>query len=387
MNASLQKKGKMYYAVISIPAGNGKYKTKWISTHCTKKTEATKAVREILNRMESGDMQTVCPYSFVEYLEYWLKEIIRPQVEVTTYEGYIHNFESHIRPYFQPLRLRLEQVKLPHLQQFVRDLHEHGRRDGKGGLSTPSIKKYMANISKALDYAIKVGWLSHNPARYVEYPKEKAFVGSFYTMSEIEQLLEVAKGTVMETPIILATHYGLRRGEILGLRWKDIDFTENTLRICNTRVRVETETEKAPKNEASRRTFPLMTSVKEHLLRVKAEQDDNARLLKNGYFKGGYVCTWPDGRPLGVDYLNTALTRLLRRNGLRHIRLHDLRHSTASYLNKLGFTPKEIQVWLGHADISTTMNIYTHIDIGMKEGMAQRIDALFSGEKGKGKDT
>lgn len=91
--------------------------------------------------------------------------------------------------------------------------------------------------------------------------------------------------------------------------------------------------------------------------------------------------------PLGVDYLNTALTRLLRQNGLRHIRLHDLRHSTASYLNKLGFTPKEIQVWLGHADISTTMNIYTHIDIGMKEGMAQRIDALFSGEKGKEKDT
>ena len=191
----------------------------------------------------------------------------------------------------------------------------------------------------------------------------------------------------METPIILATHYGLRRGEILGLRWQDIDFTENTLRICNTRVRVETETEKAPKNEASRRTFPLMPSVKEHLLRVKAEQDENARLLKNGYFKGDYVCTWPDGRPLGVDYLNTALTRLLRQNGLRHIRLHDLRHSTASYLNKLGFTPKEIQVWLGHADISTTMNIYTHIDIGMKEGMAQRIDALFSGEKSKEKDT
>lgn len=388
MNASLQKKGRIYYAVVSIPVGGGKYKAKWVSTRCAKKTEAAKAMRNILNRMENGETFAACPYTFVEYLDYWLREVIRPQIEATTYEGYEHNFKQHIWPYFEPLHLKLEQVKLAHLQQFVRDLHDHGRKDGRGGLSAPSIKKYMANISKALDYAVKVGWIAQNPARYVEYPKEKAFVGSFYTTAEIEKLLEAAKGSTIETPVILATHYGLRRGEILGLRWRDIDFTENTLIIRNTRVRVETEIEKQPKNEASRRTFPLMPSVKEYLLRVQMEQQENARQLGSGFAsRGDYVCIWPDGRPLGVDYLNSALTRLLKKNGLRHIRLHDLRHSTASYLNKLGFSPKEIQVWLGHSDIATTMNIYTHIDSGMKEGMARRIDALFGGEKAEPKDT
>ena len=379
MNASLQKKGNIYYAVVSLNAGAGKRKTKWVSTKYSKKSEAAVAMRDILSRMEHGDTMNGTKYDFLEFLSYWLENIIKPQIEQTTYEGYAKNLEDHIKPYFLSMNLKLADVKLAHLQRFINDQHKSGRLDGTGGLSGQSIKKYMANISKALDYAVKTGLIPQNPARYVEFPKSKAFVGSFYSIAEIDQLLAVCKGTPIEAPIILATHYGLRRGEIMGLRWCDVDFLENTLSICNTRVRIKDECEKPPKSESSRRTFPLIPSVKAYLETLKAEQDRNRADCGNSYIENDFLCKWPDGRPMELGYINSALTRILRESGMRHIRLHDLRHSTASYLNKLGFSPKEIQVWLGHSDIKTTMNIYTHIDIGMKENIAAKIDGLFAG--------
>jgi len=377
MNASLQKKGNVYYAVVSVTDENGKHKTRWITTKCAKKIEATKVMRDILKRLEEGQQFGRKQYKFLEYLWYWLTEIIKPQIELTTYEGYLRNYKSHIEPFFAPHNLNLNDVQLVHLQKFINEKHKSGKLDGSGGLKGESIKKFMANISKALDYAVKSGLLQSNPARYVEFPKGKPFTGSFYTVAEIEQLLKISKGTPLETTVLFATLYGLRRGEIMGLRWQDIDMVEGVVTICNTRVRISYEVEKQPKSKSSLRSFPLMPSVKAHLEALKAEQAKNQELFGSSYVQNDYVCKWPDGKALDVSYINGALTKLLRENGMRHIRFHDLRHSTASYLNKLGFSPKEIQVWLGHSDIKTTMNIYTHIDVGMKEDMAKRIDSLF----------
>ena len=379
MNASLQKKDNTYYVVISTVDTSGKHKTKWVTTRCGKKSDASVVMRDILSRMDRGGSMDGTKYGFLEFLSYWLENIIRPQIEQTTYEGYVKNLNDHIKPYFLEMNLKLADVKLAHLQRFINDEHKSGRLDGKGGLSGQSIKKHMANISKALDYAVKTGLILQNPARYVEFPKSKSFVGSFYSIAEIDKLLAACKGTTIEAPIMLATHYGLRRGEIMGLRWCDVDFAEGTLTICNTRVRVKDECEKPPKSESSRRTFPLIPSVKAYLETLKAEQDQNRIDCGKSYNENGFICKWADGRPLELGYINSSLTKILRKNEMRHIRLHDLRHSTASYLNKLGFSPKEIQVWLGHSDIKTTMNIYTHIDIGMKENIAARIDGLFAG--------
>ena len=378
MNGSLQKKGNIYYAVISTTDELGQRKAKWITTKCTKKSDAAVVMRDILHRMEQGQQVGKCRYKFLEFLWYWLTEIIKPQIERSTYEGYLKNFEIHIKPFFAPMNLSLTDVQLVHLQKFINDKHKNGRVDGAGGLSGQSIKKFMANISKSLDYAVKTGLIQQNPARYVEFPKDKAFVGSFYSVAEIEQLLKLCKGIPIETPILLATLYGLRRGEIMGLRWQDVDFNEGTVSIRNTRVRVDNEIEKPPKSRSSLRTFPLISMFRTHLEALVATQEENRVLFGKMYTENDYICTWPDGRAMDLNYVNHALTKLLKANGMRHIRLHDLRHSTASYLNKLGFSPKEIQIWLGHSDIKTTMNIYTHIDVGMKENMAVKIGELFA---------
>ena len=164
----------------------------------------------------------------------------------------------------------------------------------------------------------------------------------------------------------------------MGLRWRDINFDESTVTICNTRVRVGYEIEKQPNSKSSLRTFPLIPMIRTHLETLKSSQDENRLLFGSAYVENDYICKWPDGRAMDVSYTSFAFPKLLKENGMRHIRFHDLRHSTASYLNKLGFTPKEIQIWMGHSDIKTTMNIYTHIDVGMKENIVARIDGLFA---------
>lgn len=382
MNASLHKKGSIYYAVISLPAGNGKFKTKWISTKCKKKNAAKEALRNILTKLENGDILEKSDVYFIDFMEEWLNNVIALTVEATTHEGYRINYKNHIHPYFEPLKLRVQDIRLKHLQQFVNDKHTSGKLDGSGGLSAQSIKKFMANISKALDYAVKSGLIQQNPSHYVDFPKPTDFTGSFYTMDELEALLQAVKGTQIETAIILAVHYGLRRGEIMGLRWKDIDFRQDTLSICNTRVRVQNEHNKKPKSKSSLRTFPLLPSVKVHLQEMKDKHREYRAIFGKDYIKSDYICVWPNGKLMDVGYLNGALSKLLKAHGLRHIRLHDLRHSTATYLNKLGFSAKEIQIWLGHANVSTTLNIYTHIDTQMKENIALKIDGLFN-QKGE----
>ena len=120
-----------------------------------------------------------------------------------------------------------------------------------------------------------------------------------------------------------------------------------------------------------------MECVKQHLITEKEKQRQMDKTMGEGYIQNDYVCKWENGRPFEVSYLNCVLTRTLKHLGLPHIRFHDLRHSTATYLLSLGLSMKEIQEWLRHSDISTTMNIYTHVDMTMKKNTADKINALF----------
>ncbi|MCD9025596.1 tyrosine-type recombinase/integrase [Cohnella silvisoli] len=137
------------------------------------------------------------------------------------------------------------------------------------------------------------------------------------------------------------------------------------------------------KSASSYRSLPLMEKIKEYLEIIQERQKQNKKLYGNDYAKSGFVCCWPNGSPLKSEYLNHKFKQLLSENDLPPIRFHDLRHSIASYLLKHGMSLKEIQVWLGHADIGTTANIYSHVDTEMKKNTAQKIHDLFSKNKSK----
>ena len=379
LNGSLQKKSssKYWYAVISITDENGRRKTKWVTTKQVKKTEATKVLRTILKEMEEGSFVDKTSLLFADFMENWLNEVVKTQVEHTTYSRYKHTVDKHIAPYFRAKGVLLQNVTTLMLQEYINSKISNNTATKQKSLSPNTVKKHYINISQALDYAVKIKLINRNPAKDVELPKIKKFAGSFYSVEQLDKLLNLAVGLPIESALVLTVHYGLRRGEVLGLRWSDIDFNNNSIHISNTRVRADVEIEKAPKTESSRRTLPLLETVKEYLLKLKRQQAKDKLLLGKSYVDNDYVCRWTDGRPLLTTYISRAFKLLLERNKMPLIRFHDLRHSTASYLLKLGLSMKEIQYWLGHSQISTTMDIYTHIDLQMKNDVGKKVDGLF----------
>ena len=243
---------------------------------------------------------------------------------------------------------------------------------------------YHANIHKALKYAVKLDLIAVNPADKVERPKKDRYVGSFYDADEMSALFAAAIGSKLELPILLGAFYGLRRSEVIGLKWDAIDFEQNTVTIRHTvtscdldgkRILVAADT---TKTKASMRTLPLVPFLRQRLLALRAQQQENRRRQGSGYSTAylDYVCVNERGDLLRPHYVTKTFPKLLQANGLRRIRYHDLRHSCASLLLANGVPMKQIQEWLGHSDFSTTANIYAHLDYSSKLTSA---DAMLSG--------
>ena len=242
-----------------------------------------------------------------------------------------------------------------------------------------SVIHYHANIHKALKYAVKIDLIPTNPADKVERPKKNEFKGSYYSADEIHALTEIAEGTKLEIPVLLASFYGLRRSEVLGLKWDAIDFEANTLEVKHIVTQASIDGKKVlvqadrAKTKSSLRTLPLVPSIRDRLLMLKGQQDTYRRLCGKSYNRDylGYLCVDEIGNIIRPNYVSEQFPKLLEKNGLRPIRFHDLRHSCASLLLANGVPMKQIQEWLGHSDFSTTANIYAHRDYASKLSSAQ----------------
>ena len=375
----LREKSGYYYAVLNYTDSLGKRKTKWISTGLTVKGNKKRAEAILMDarrnfnpeepKVMNGDIL------FADYMEQWL-DIIKSSVAVPTYASYAATVKKIVAPYFRKKEVTLKNLTAKDIQEFY--LKELQR------VSASSVIHYHANIHKALKYAVKIDLIDVNPADKVERPKKDRYVGSFYDADEVNALFEAAKGTKLELPILFGAFYGLRRSEAIGLKWDAIDFDQNTITIRHTvtscdldgkRVLVASDT---TKTKSSMRTLPLVPFMRERLLALKEEQKENRRLCGRSYIKDylDYVCVNEIGDLIKPHYVTTAFPDLLKSNGMRHIRYHDLRHSCASLLLANGVPMKQIQEWLGHSDFSTTANIYAHLDYSSKLTSA---DAMLNG--------
>ena len=248
-----------------------------------------------------------------------------------------------------------------------------------------SVNHYHANIHKALKYAVKNDMIPTNPADKVERPKQDKFYGSFYDKEELNKLFEAVAGTKLELPVLLGAFYGLRRSEIVGLKWSAVDFEQNTITInhtvtsCNLDGKCVIVAKDTTKTKSSRRTLPLVPYFHEKLLAVKAQQEKNQKLCGRSYNKEflEYICVDEIEDRFKPNYITTQFPKLLERNGFRKIRFHDLRHSCASLLLASGVPMKNIQEWLGHSDFSTTANIYAHLDYSSKLTSASAMESNF----------
>lgn len=384
----LQIKKNYYYIVLNLKTPQGKRSTKWIPTGIqvgTKRNE--KLAQDLLLETRcsfkspviqpTADTKRTNPdMPFSQYMLNWLS-IIKNSVEFDTYAGYETAVKNRIVPYFEKLGVTLTGLTALDVEQFYEYCFNELNLKGT------TVQHYHANIHKAMKYAVKHDLISTNPMDKVERPKAHKFIGSFYTVEEVERLLQIAKGDPVEFPILMAVFYGLRRSEIVGLQWKSIDFSDNRITVehtvvqCNVGGKTQIVAKDRAKNTSSCRTLPLVPQYRELLLMMKQRQENCRKLCGSDYMVSDYIYVNDLGVPYQPNFVTQHFRLLLQKNGLRLIRFHDLRHTCASLLlkNKVGM--KDIQEWLGHSDYATTANIYAHLDVSSKDYSAEKMSGVF----------
>lgn len=373
----LHEKNGYYYIILNLTDSAGRRKPKWISTGLTIKGNKKRAEQMLMEeRRKYANAKTGDDVLFADFMEQWL-EIVKSTVSIPTYSSYVNAVKSIIAPYFRKKKILLRDLQAHDIQMFYQEQLQR--------VKASSVIHYHANIHKALKYAVKNDMIPSNPADKVERPKQDKFYGNFYDRDELNKLFEAVTGTKLELPVLLGAFYGLRRSEIVGLKWSAIDFEQNTITIshtvtsCNLDGKCVIVAKDTTKTKSSRRTLPLVPYFHEKLLAVKAQQERNQKLCGRSYNREflEYICVDDIGDRFKPNYITSQFPKLLERNGFRKIRFHDLRHSCASLLLASGVPMKHIQEWLGHSDFSTTANIYAHLDYSSKLTSASAMESNF----------
>jgi integrase len=304
-----------------------------------------------------------------EYLDRWLKDV-RDTVRRSTYEGYEYAFEPHIKPALG--RIKLKDFTPAHVRWFYRE-----RLDS--GLAPATVHKLHVVLHKALKAAVADGLIPRNAATGLKLPRITQ--EEIDPLSEVEtrRLLEAVRGDRLEALYVLALNTGMRQGELLALKWDDVDLERSVLRVRRTL----THAGKAfvlgePKTRKCRRTIRLtagaVQALKEHLSRQLEEIERMGSL----YQPGGLIFATEAGTIINPSNLrNRSFKPLLKRAGLPPIRFHDLRHTCATLLLSKNINPKVVSEMLGHSSISITLDIYSHLLPDMQEKAAKALeDAL-----------
>lgn len=377
VSGHLQAKKGYYYAVLNYKV-DGVRKTKWIPLGLPEKGNKRKAESELTKIRSTFEIpedteDLSADMLFADYLLEWV-EIAKGRLAIATYCSYVGLIKSTIEPYFRKKNLSLRELEARHLQSFYSERLKV--------VKSNTVIHYHAIIHSALKYAVKTDMIVQNVADKVDRPKKNDFQPVFLSADEMQAMFEAIKGTKFELPVLVAAFYGLRRGEVLGLKWDAIDFERGTISIIRTVTTInldgkhqELEKESA-KTKSSLRTLPLIGIFREYFMQIKENQELNKKICGNcyNYKYDGYVFVDEMGERLKPGYLTTAFPEFLEKNGLRRMRFHDLRHSCASLLLANGVPLKQIQEWLGHSDFSTTANIYAHLDYTSKLSSAQAME-------------
>ena len=371
----------VYYVRLSYYDNNHKRKDKFVSTGLSgrgAKQKATAMIESLIEKykyLEKSDH----PTKMADYLLMW-KNLRKSEVAETTYDGYHTYIDRHLIPYFKDLNLNVQDITAGHIFDYVNYLSsDGGRKDNKiGGQSVTSIRKIISILRQVFEYAVLYGDINVNPAAQVPLPKranKKDERQVFLTAEDAQKMLDAFENEEVGPIVYVTLYYGLRKSEALGLRWQAVDFEANTITINHTVVGNGHIVRKdSTKTYSSRRTYELLPDIKRLLLKLKEDQEDYKRRLDSGYHINDYIFKNPNGVPYRPDSLTRSFKRALARHGLPQMRYHDLRHSTASILVDKGWDINDIKEWLGHADISTTANIYAHISYRKKVSLAQDLD-------------
>jgi len=367
---------KSYSIVINLGKDpeTGKRKQQWYSVKGTKK-QAEKRLRELLTEHDQGMLIKPTKVTVGQYLDQWLQDS-KGNIAPNTAQTYAWFIDRHIKPVIGwiPLTtLRSEQ-----LQKLYSDKYTNGRCDGTGGLGSRSVRYIHSTMHKALKSAVKMGMLARNPADAVDIPKVTRHEMKVMSESDMHIFLEYAKDTPYYALFYTALFTGMRRSEILALRWCDLDLLLCHVSVTRTLHQLHNREFiiRQPKTAKGRRLIALSPSTIAILREHNSAQVEQRVALGLKLQDDDLIFSQPDGKPLLPDTITAAWRKIARRCGLKGIRLHDARHTHASLMLKQGVHPKIVQERLGYASIQITLDTYSHVAPGLQQAAANRFDDI-----------
>lgn len=307
-----------------------------------------------------------------EFLEKWLADVSRPSVRPKTYRFYCDHIRLHIKPALG--KKQLEKLTPANIQHFVNDRLQ-------SGLSPQTIRHIIATLRAALSIAVRWQLVYRNVAALVTLPRIQKQEMKIFTPEQAKAFLESVKGHRLEALFIMALTLGLRRGELLGLHWSDVDFDAATLRVNYGLQRFDGKLHLVePKTEKSRRVLPLPSLLIDALRLHRTRQLEERLALGSNWQESGFVFASTIGTPMEPRNLNRTFDALLENAKLPKIRFHDMRHSCATMLLSQGVPQRTLMEILGHSQISLTMNTYSHVLPEMARAAIGTMDSVLGGK-------
>jgi integrase len=378
MRGHITKRGKNSYSIairLGKDPNTGKYLQSWFTVKGTKK-DAEKRLAELLHQIDTGTFMKPGKTTLADFLERWLKDYAYANLAPRTAEGYETIIRQHLIPKLG--NIPLMQLKPEHIQKYYAEMLSVGRSDGKGALNPLTVRHHHMTLHNALKYAVKWGLLVRNPADAIDAPHSTHTEMNVMTEEDLNKFLEVIRPTPYYALFYTALFTGMRRSELLALRWSDIDLLLCQISVSRAMHRLKDGSIvfRPPKTAKGRRTVSLSPSTA-LVLEEHRKSHEALRILQGTPFAlTDLVFAREDGSPLRPNAVTSAWLRLAKRAGLHDIRLHDARHTHASLMLRQGIHPKIVQERLGHSSIAITLDTYSHVTPGLQEAAAKRFDEV-----------
>ena len=374
MRGHIRRRGRSSWAIV-IDIGrdaNGKRRQKWHTVRGTKR-DAERELARLLNELSTGTYVEPSRIRLSDYLRRWLEDYARQKVSPKTFERYAQLINRNIVPELGGRKLA--ELRPLHIQAFYSECLTQGRKDGRGGLSPQTVLHLHRVLHRALEHAVRWQLLARNPAAAVEPPKPQRTEMRALNDIETAQLLRSLEGSRLFAPVFIAVTTGLRRGEILALRWCDLDLERGEAEVLQSLEQTSDGLRfKRPKTGRGARSVALPQIAIEFFATLRTKQARERLSLGSLYDDHDLVCPGPEGKPWPPDNLSTAFAAFVRRSELQHLRFHDLRHTHATQLLREGVHPKVVSERLGHSTVAITLDTYSHVLPGMQKDAVARLD-------------
>ncbi len=316
------------------------------------KKEAEQAFNKHKVKMDEGIFVLPKNITFSEWLDYWLEHVIKQRVEGTTLYGYQGIIDRYLKEYLGSAKL--QKLRSKDIQEYYSMLINEKK------LSPNTVIKHHNLLTHTFKTAEKYEYINRNLMNAVEPPKKVKAEAKFYSTEQLGQLMSAVEGDRLEFIVKMCAYLGIRRGELCGLRWQDLDFEKRIIYIDNTRTSAGSAIiEKDTKTVSSNRKLHMPETLYQLLKKEQERQQRNKDFLGDAYHNSEYVCVMDDGKPYRPNYISDLFKDLLQKNNLPKIVLHELRNTFASLSNDANIPEFNIGKALGHAQPSTTKKIYT----------------------------